>query len=254
MNDPLILTVAALALVVGTTLQRISGAGVGLVVAPIFAVLVGPTTGVFTTNCVTCVSATCVLLAVHRRIEWRRAARLLAWAVPGCLLGGFLVSCLHPGVLNLIIGGIVLVAIVTTVSFRTLPEVGGPRALGTTGVVAGLFNTTAGVAAPALVIFARLSRWEHARFAATLQPVFLGLALMSLTVKSCLGIGGEVLAHLPPWVAVAMPVLVLTGLLIGTRLARWVAGERAQRVALALAALGGAAAVARGLMMLVTGG
>ncbi|WP_237770223.1 hypothetical protein [Ornithinimicrobium sp. CNJ-824] len=47
------------AIVVGATLQRVSGLGMGLVVAPLLAVLLGAGPGVLVANATTTVSASC---------------------------------------------------------------------------------------------------------------------------------------------------------------------------------------------------
>ena len=60
--------VAAVAFLVGTVLQRVSGTGVGLVCAPILALLLGSAQGVLVTNATTTVSGFLIMLAVRRDI------------------------------------------------------------------------------------------------------------------------------------------------------------------------------------------
>ncbi len=47
---PLLLLVAAASVILGTVLQRVSGMGVGLVVSPTLALLLGPVAGVLLTR------------------------------------------------------------------------------------------------------------------------------------------------------------------------------------------------------------
>ncbi len=61
--DPFVLVVAALAIFIGTILQRVSGTGVGLVIAPVLTLLFGPMQGVMLTNTVTPVTAFLIMLS-----------------------------------------------------------------------------------------------------------------------------------------------------------------------------------------------
>ena len=61
-----IIVIAALAILVGSVLQRVSGTGVGLVVAPTLALLLGPATGVLVTNATTTVSGFLIMLSARR--------------------------------------------------------------------------------------------------------------------------------------------------------------------------------------------
>ena len=87
-----ILLAALAAVLVGTILQRVSGTGVGLVVAPVLSLLMGPGAGVLATNAATTCSGFLITLSVRRLVEWRHAAVLVAAAVPGIVAGA--VVCL----------------------------------------------------------------------------------------------------------------------------------------------------------------
>lgn len=251
-HDPWSLVAAILAVLVGTTLQRISGAGVGLVVSPVFVLLFGPAVGVFAANSLTIVSAALMMTAVWPRIEWGKAARVLLFGAPGAVLGAFLVLWLPSAWLSIIIGAIVLSAVLITRFSPTLPHWDNTPTLGVASFVAGSFNTTAGVAAPALVVYSRLSKWEQARMSATLQPIFLGFGVMSVLLKTAVGASG--FAEAPPWWALPLiVVLVLAGIRIGGALSKRVSHEGAQRLAMVLAGLGGAGAIARGVVQLAVG-
>ena len=69
---PLLLLVAAASVILGTVLQRVSGMGVGLVVSPTLALLLGPVAGVLLTNITTTVSAALIAITLWRDIDWRR--------------------------------------------------------------------------------------------------------------------------------------------------------------------------------------
>ncbi|MBK7722385.1 MAG: sulfite exporter TauE/SafE family protein [Austwickia sp.] len=240
----------AIAIVIGATLQRLCGAGVGMVVAPTLALVLGPAEGVLVTNGASMVSGFMIMLAVRRDVDWRRAAIVCLAAIPGAFGGALLVRELSAGWLQVLIGVTVLSGLATTVAFPQVPEVRGRAALVVAGTFGGFFNTTAGVAAPAMVIYSRMARWEQRSFAATLQPIFMTMGALSVTTKTALGSVGP--AGPPPlWFAPVVVGSVLAGVLIGGRLSRHVSSAGARRMALTVASIGATLTVARGLALLV---
>lgn len=237
---------AGLAIVVGSTLQRLSGTGVGLVVTPVLSLILGPVTGVLMTNATTTVSGFTIMLSVRDRVQWRKAAVVVATALPGAVLGALLVLMLPTAWLQIGIGLLVLIALVLTVTTPRLPHLDSKVALPVTGLIGGMLNTTAGVAAPAMVIAARLTRWDQRAFAATLQPIFMSMGLFSVLTKSVLGATGQ--PQLPPWWLVPVVIgLVLGGVGLGTLLESRVNPLQARTLALVIAGLGGLAALVKGL-------
>lgn len=235
---------AALAILVGSVLQRVSGTGVGLVCAPVLALLLGSAQGVLVTNATTMVSAFTIMLVVRRDVNWRKAVWVCAAAAPGAVLGALLVRELSPAWLAVVLGSIVLLAVAMTVSLPRLPEIRGRWALALAGLVGGAFNTTAGVAAPAMVVYARLSRWDQHSFAATLQPIFMTMGTLSVLVKTLLGAAP---ATPPVWFPLVVVGTVLLGVRLGTALSTRVSVEHARALALTLAGIGGLATLIRGL-------
>ncbi|PXA76601.1 hypothetical protein DCC26_09195, partial [Auritidibacter sp. NML120779] len=71
MNAWTIVTITVIAVLVGTILQRLSGTGVGLVVAPVLSLVLGPAFGVLLTNMTTMVSGFLIMLSVWSSISWR---------------------------------------------------------------------------------------------------------------------------------------------------------------------------------------
>lgn len=243
----IVLMVAAV--VVGASLQRVSGTGMGLVIAPLLTLLLGAGTGVLVSNATTTVSAFLLTLAVRRRVEWRRAALIGLFALPGAVLGALVVGSVPAAALQVLVGAVVLVAlgISSLVSWLgRLPHVRQPWVTPLAGLLGGAFNATAGVAAPVMVVHARLVRWSQAGFAATMQPVFMTMGALSVLAKTVVT---PVVAWVPPWwVAMLALVAVVVGIGVGSALAARVSSETARRTAVVLAALGGVSAVIRGLL------
>lgn len=242
--------VAGLAILVGTVLQRLSGTGVGLVVAPVLTILIGPVSGILVTNATTVVSAFLIMLSVRRDVDWRRFLVLLPGAVAGALIASVVVRVAPAGWLELMIGAVVLIALATTFGLPTIPVITSPAIGPAAGLVGGFFNTTAGVAAPVMVIYAKFTGWSQRPFAATLQPTFMTMGILSVTGKVALG--ATSLSELPPWwIFLAVAGIVVLGIGAGSLLAGRISSHASRNVAIVLAALGGVAAVTRGILSLV---
>lgn len=240
---------AVAAILIGSTLQRLSGTGVGLVVAPVLALLMGPALGVFVTNSTTVVSGFLIMLAVLRDVDWKRYLIFLPVALLGAVPAAFMVRELDPAWLNIVIGAVVLVALALTFATPRVPHVRSHALTAAAGAVGGFLNTSAGVAAPAMVMYSRFAQWDQRSFAATMQPTFMTMGIFSVATK--LLVGATTAEQLPPWWLV--PIIVVT-VVAGIRVGGWLAGRvspgAARGVAITLAGLGGAVAVIRGVLML----
>ncbi|REE03799.1 sulfite exporter TauE/SafE family protein [Citricoccus muralis] len=245
-----IVLAAVAAILVGSMLQRLSGTGVGLVVAPVLALLMGPALGVFVTNSTTVVSGFLIMLAVIRDVDWQRYLLFLPMALLGAVPAAFMVRELDPAWLNIVIGTVVLIALALTFGTPSVPRIRSPFLTAAAGAVGGFLNTSAGVAAPAMVMYSRFARWDQRSFAATMQPTFMTMGIFSVATK--LMVGATTFDQLPPWWL--FPVIVVT-VVVGIRLGAWLAGKvslgTARTVAITLAGLGGAVALVRGLLALV---
>lgn len=246
-----LLVVVGVAVILGTVLQRLSGTGVGLILAPVLALTLGPAPGVLLTNATSTMSGFILTLAVWRAVSWRRWIWIVGAATLGVIPGAFVVRTLPPGWLQVIIGATVTFALLATAGLPRLPRVPARVGAIVAGVLGGLLNVTAGVAAPAMVIYARMSRWDQREYGATMQPVFMMLGLMSLVSKSVLGLGHGVSLPSPVMLPVIIGAIVV-GTLVGTRLAPYLPAPRARQLAMLLAGAGGIATLIRGLLMVMS--
>lgn len=245
----LVVAIAGLAVLIGTILQRVSGAGVGLVVAPVLSLLIGPAHGVLVTNAVTAVSGSTLTVQAWKNVDWKRYGVIVSCAMIGLIPGAFLVAGLSTAWLQIVVGGVVLLGLGVTVGLRRLPPAPQTPTNIITGIAGGLFNVTAGVAAAAMVVNARLTRWAQTSYAATMQPTFATLGVCSVLAKLATGVGsGE--GWPSPWLALVAIAAVFVGAWLGGIVARKVPASTARTLAMILAALGAAAAVVRGLMTL----
>lgn len=243
--DPLLLLVAAAAVVLGTVLQRVSGMGVGLVVAPTLALLLGPVAGVLLTNLTTIVSAALIWITLRRDIDWRRYRRLAPLIVVGSVPGALLVGAADRAWLEVTIGAVLL----ATLSFTALvqiPPISGHLPAAVAGTAGGFLNTAVGVAAPAMLVYAQASNWQQRSFAATLQPIFLTMGAVSVLTK--VGLGAAPVSGLPHAGVIALVVgMVPIGILVGGLVARRVPAEVGRNVAVAVVTAGALTLLVRGV-------
>jgi uncharacterized membrane protein YfcA len=224
---------------------------VGLVVAPVLSLLIGPGHGVLVTNAVTTVSGSTMTVQARRQVDWKRYAVIVSCAMIGLIPGAFLVAHLSSAWLQIVVGSVVLIGLAFTVFLRHAPAAPQTPTNVVTGIFGGLFNVTAGVAAAAMVVNARFTRWAQVSYAATMQPVFATLGLCSVIAKLLTGVGAKDGAWPSPWLAVAAIVAVFAGTWIGGILVKYVSASAARTLAMALATLGALAAVLRGVIELV---
>lgn len=242
--------VAGLAILVGTILQRLSGTGVGLVMAPVLALLIGPVSGILVTNATTVMSGFLIMLAVRRDVEWRRFLWVLPGAFGGAAIAAAVVAVAPESWLQILIGAVVLIALATTFGLPNVPVITSPALGPAAGVLGGFFNTSAGIAAPVMVIYAKLSEWNQRSFAATMQPTFMTMGFLAVAGKILLG--ATVLSELPPWwMFLGMAGIVVAGIQTGGLLSRRVSAHAARNVAIVVAGLGGVTAITRGILSLV---
>lgn len=246
------MAIAAAVLVVfalGATLQRVAGLGLGLVAAPILSLLLGPVVGVTLSNVGAVAGALLIWGAMRRSVDWSRFWHVAPLLVVGSVIGAAVVRAADPAVLNVVLGGSVLAALGASWLLRRQAAVGGRGAGWGAGVIGGFMNTTAGVAGPAMTVYALATRWDHRSFAATLQPLFLCANATSVVTKLAVGTGippGSV-----PWtVWPAVVAGVAAGVLAGGLLARRVPQHRGRAVAVSVALTGGAVVLVRGLTTL----
>lgn len=235
----------------GATLQRVSGMGVGMIAAPTLSVLLGPIAGVTLSNVAASVSALILFLMLRRHVDWPRFVRLAPLLIGGSFVGAWAVATLDHGWLEILLGTCILIAIAAALGLQKRFTLTGNGAVYGSGAVAGFMNTTAGVAGPALAVYAVAAKWEQRSWAATLQPIFLLANLTSIGTKALFGAAVPVDVHIPWTVWAAVLVAGPIGILIGTRLARRVDPGRARILALAIASAGGVLAVVRGVGALV---
>ncbi|HRW17546.1 MAG TPA: TSUP family transporter [Dermatophilaceae bacterium] len=201
--------------------------------------------GVVLANLLGLVVTVVVFLSSLRHVEWRRGLLLVVPALLAVPVGAWVARTLPSAWLEVLVGGLVLIALVAVRARPELAPFRGRAGAVAAGATSGFMNVTAGVGGPAMVLYALGTKWEQVRFAATFQFYAIFVNLASLAAK-----GG-------PQLPTATLVLAFAGLAVGLLGGHWVARRvtpaQATQAVFALALLGAAATLMKGLWALVIG-
>jgi uncharacterized protein len=194
--------VLAVSVTVGAVVQGSVGLGLGLVAAPVTALIepsLMPGLMLWLAACFPMVT----LLHDRRDVDWRGLAWALPARVPGTALGVVVVAWLADRTLGVIVGVMVLVTVGLTIWTIRLPI--NRRTLVTAGCVSGVTGTATSIGGPPLALLYQHRPGRQVR--STLAVYFLIGASLSLVG---LGVGGAL--HLREFeVALALAPFLLVG-------------------------------------------
>lgn len=239
-----------LVVVVGSTLQRVSGMGLGLIGGPILMLIMGPVEGILVINVLACVNAMLTTYSVRENVSWKKFGLIAPVMVIGSLAAALLIRRMDTAGLMIVVGAALLAALaVVTLGKKFVPPMEGKGPAISAGILGGFTNTLAGVAGPVITVYAQAAKWPQHVYAATLQPIFVVGGFFSVMTKTLTGA-----AHFDglPWGMWPAGVLgMFVGIWAGTRIAQRVPREKARVLSLSVAGLGAASALIRGLLTLV---
>lgn len=237
-----VIVLGAAALVAGV-IQRITGIGFVLVITAPVILLYGVVPGTAVSVLLAVVASGAALPFVWREVQWRRVAMLLAPAVAIAPLAAWVVRVAPEALLLLLVAAFALLGLVAS-RIRTLSLAFRGR-VGTlaAGAGAGFLHVTSGLSGPVLAAHAVGTGWAQRSFAASVQAVFVGLSLVSVLFRG-----------LPPVAAgdvIVGACATVTGIAVGSALARRVSPLIARRAMLSIAWIGTLIVAVRGGIELV---
>ncbi|WP_037676887.1 sulfite exporter TauE/SafE family protein [Streptomyces griseus] len=223
----------------GSSVQWLTGMGFALVAVPALVLLLGPTQGVALANCAAGAISVVGLAGGFRRV--RPAAMLPLCAAAACTVpaGTWMTRRLPEPVLLLVMGGLVTVAVVLVMRGARVPALRGTRGAVTAGALGGFMNSAAGVGGPPVSLYAVNAGWTVREFVPNAQ--FYGVIVNAFSVAA----NGMPQLTTPKWASVVAAMIL--GGLIGRSLAGRLPERRARLLVLTLALAGGVTAVGKGL-------
>lgn len=226
-------------LVVAAAVQGLVGLGLGLVSAPVVA-LVAPALMPQLLLWLALVMPLVTLLREHHEIDWRGLGWALPWRVPGTAVGVGLVTLLSKGTLGLLVGSMVLVSVLLTVRAVEVPVNKGT--LSAAGLLSGITGTATSIGGPPMALL-----YQHrspSQIRSTLAVYFVvgaGLSLAGLAMAGTLSVSTFVLA-------VALVPALVAGFALSRLLVRRVPSHHIRSGVLVVCALSALAVVLRSLL------
>lgn len=228
--------IVAGAIVLASCMQASIGFGMGMLAAPIVAIVepaLIPATLIMLATMVTLL----VVLREHQAIDIGGTGWALLGRLPGTLAGALLLATLPERALAILLAGVVLVGVVlTSVGWEPAPH---RRNLVVAGATSGVLGTATSIGGPPMALV-----WQSAsgaRLRGTMNGFFLIGSVLSVAVLALTGAVGARTLH-------AFVVLV-PACLAGYVLSRWVnrmLDRRRQRaLAISVSAIGAVALIAR---------
>jgi uncharacterized membrane protein YfcA len=234
-----LLLVAGAAVLVGAAVQGAVGLGLGLLAAPVFA-LIDPSLVPGTILLVTFVLPILMSLRELQGVDWRGLGCALAGRVPGTAVGVYVVAAHPPAVTAVVVAVVVLGAVaLSLLSWKPRPT---PRALLVAGVVSGIGGTATSVGGPPVALLYQRASGPTLR--STMGLYFLVGNTFSV---AALALAGEVSGDDVRRALMLLP-FVFVGFVLSGPLRRHVDGPRLRAAVLALSALSAVVLLARTLV------
>lgn len=236
------------AVLLGGVAQRLTGMGLALVSVPLIVVAVGPGPASVIGNLFGAAASLIVSFRVHRSVEWRLLWAMIPAGFLGVAVGTAAAEVVSVAWSEILIGGLVLISMPTSflvARIRRLEK--GVGIASAFAAAAGSMSALAGIGGPPMAVLRNLTRWEPRRFAATLQPFFLGVA--TVAVASRVLADPSVWPDLGPlWAGIGLTLLA--GLVVGDFIARRLAPRVITTAIVVVASSGAAWTLVRGFLAL----
>ncbi|WP_406438719.1 sulfite exporter TauE/SafE family protein [Streptomyces sp. NBC_00631] len=222
----------------GASVQWLTGMGFALVAVPALILLLGPAEGVALANCAAGAISVVGLAGGWRRV--RPAAMVPLCAAAACTVpaGTWITHQLPPPLLLLAMGALVTAAVLLVMRGARLPALRGRGGALTAGAVGGFMNSAAGVGGPPISLYALNAGWTVREFVPNAQFYGVIVNAFSVTANGIPGLSGT------EWAAVA--AAMTAGGIIGRKVGDRLPEHHARRLVLLLALTGGVTAVAKG--------
>jgi uncharacterized membrane protein YfcA len=194
--------------VLGAYVQAVVGLGMGLLGAPVVA-LVDPSLVPVLTLWLALLISGLNLLGEHEHVDWRSTAWSLPARVPGTVIGAWLVASFTEQQIGVALSAMVLLAV--ALSVRTVDVPVTPVTLATAGLVAGATGTATSIGGPPIALLYQRTEPHVAR--ATMSVFFFVGVVLSL---SGLAVSGS-LDREPSLLALVLAPGVVLGYVVGRR-------------------------------------
>lgn len=183
-----IFLVSSLIFLLAGLVQGLTGFGGGLVAIPLLCLIMDVKIAVPLSILSGLVITTTMAFELRRLLAWRPILPLLIGSLPGVLVGTVLLKQADPGVINRILG--LLLISISGFNLAFTPRPINPPVLW--GYVAGFFSgaitASVGAGGPPAIIYTTLQDWKKDQIRATLTGFFVLNGYVTAAVHACTGI------------------------------------------------------------------
>ncbi|MFF8927172.1 sulfite exporter TauE/SafE family protein [Streptomyces longwoodensis] len=226
-------------ILLGASVQRMTGIGFALVAVPALVLLLGPPEGVALANCAAGAISMAGLLSGWREVRLSAMVPLAGAAACTVPLGAWVAAQLSEPVLLVSTGVVVSTASLMVIRGVRAPALHGAKGALAAGAASGFMNSSAGVGGPAVSLYAVNAGWTVREFVPNAQFYGVVVNAFSLTAK------GLPQLTAPTWLLAA--VGITAGGVIGNWLAERIPEQGARSLVLLLALAGGITTLSKGL-------
>ncbi len=231
------ITLLIAAVFVGAVLQRVSGIGFAMVVAPFTIIAIGPAQGIVLVQICGVSSAVLVFTQVFRHVDWRAYWGLVPASVIGIAIGAWAAAKLPNAPAQILSAVTMLFALFASVVIGRLRQMARSNStMAAAGGMAGVMTVLAGVGGVALTALQQATRWDHRSFVATLQPYLITLSTMTVLARLSASENAWPALTLEIWLVIAASMAL--GIWLGGRVALWCSSRVAARLTVALSFIG----------------
>ncbi|MFI6675004.1 TSUP family transporter [Kribbella sp. NPDC050470] len=224
----------------GASVQRLTGMGFALVAVPALVLLLGPGDGVALANCAAGLICLAGLTSGWHRVRLRAMVPLIL--ASGCTvpLGTWFSNHLPEPALLITMGALVTAAVLVIMRGVRVPSLSGLKGALAAGAAGGFMNASAGLGGPPVSLYAVNAGWTIREFVP--NALFYGVVvnLFSVVTNGVPRLDGGT------WIAAAAGLT--GGAIIGKALSGRVPEDRARLLVLLLALLGGITTLVKGAL------
>lgn len=237
--------IVAIALI-ATALQRLTGLGFAMLVAPFSAVMLNPDQGIMLTFVLSIISTILMYRGIRQDIDWRMLPWLVLPAVVAIPLASWVGMHLDRATTYLLIGTLVIIGLgISLILRRTTMTITGRGFQITSGFLAGAGTVLAGIGGPAMTIYGVLSRWPVVKFAATMQLFWAPVCFAALATRYFMH--GSTLPALPWWGWLIAIIGIAAGIWIGQKMREWINDTVAFTIVISVAFVGAVLSIFTGI-------
>ncbi|AEC21587.1 transmembrane protein [Pusillimonas sp. T7-7] len=222
-----IFAVLAGATFVGSVMRGFSGFGAGLLMAPVFSLLMSPTDVVVLVLGINLLTTFQMLPDALRNVNWRLVLRLFIPSLIGLPIGLAMLHMVDAAIMRKTVAFIVILVALLMLAGWHYRGRRGPAQDSMAGTLSGFMTAIAGIGGPPVILYMLSDRALPLAVMRAVSLVYFSMAQVATLAP--LALSGSLTAQQGIYTLLLLPVAILASLL-GAQLHRWSMGQHQERV------------------------